>query len=422
MHLVVSWVLMLPLFYYASVGEFWFQYVRSNGYLSMMYGSLQASDSSGEFIAIITGVALIVLAVVASRIRLLVDACLKNRVFAALTVLAMASVVWSQLPAKSLKWSLFSAIGVLLAYYIYQRFSPGQQLSLFMMLGWICLLFSIVLSLFFPFYGRDSTEFLGAWHGMYGNKNTCSMMTLFLLPAAFYASVSGLYGRLFRAAYIGLSILLVIMSQSATGDVLLSVLLLYPLGIKVVGYLRWKDKVLVMVALSVIALLVFAAGFSSLASITYFLGKDPTLSNRTEIWAAAMVSVMKRPIFGYGYVAFWTGYEGEAANVSLANGWSSVYAHSGYVNILTTLGVAGLGLFLWSLARALRDAMLCFRGADSPYVRWSFCIILLTIILNVDEVTIMVPSHLLWLLYMIACIGLSDKARGIRLALPQVEG
>ena len=159
-----------------------------------------------------------------------------------------------------------------------------------------------------------------------------------------------------------------------------------------------------------ISLLAFLAT-SNLIKLTRSLGKDPTLTGRTLIWAAAMVSVLKRPLLGYGYSAFWRAFQGEAANVSLMNGWSSVYAHSGYVDILTTLGGVGLLLFLVSAAVACRNAGRLMQKQWTPLMEWSLCVVLLTLVINISEVTILRSAHLLWLLYLLAYINLAAATR-----------
>ena len=36
------------------------------------------------------------------------------------------------------------------------------------------------------------------------------------------------------------------------------------------------------------------------------LGKDPTLTGRTEIWPYVIDNIYQRPLFGWGYFGFWT--------------------------------------------------------------------------------------------------------------------
>ena len=204
------------------------------------------------------------------------------------------------------------------------------------------------------------------------------------------------------------------MTQSATGKLLLAFLLVYGAAMAAIRHFTSRDRTILLTVMLLVVISAITALTAYSTEITYLLGKDPTLSGRTEIWQAAMTSVMKRPVLGYGYVAFWRGIEGESANVSLAIGWSAVYAHSGFLNLLTTLGGAGVALFVYSVVRAIRDAALCLPREHLPFAAWSLCVVLSTLVLNVDEVTILLPNHLLWILYIIACVGLRDSAAHAR--------
>ena len=91
-----------------------------------------------------------------------------------------------------------------------------------------------------------------------------------------------------------------------------------------------------------IAVPLIAAGVIHFGEISYFLGKDPTLTGRTQIWKSVGAEIMKHPILGYGYCAFWRGYQGESANSALTNGWAVTSAHNGFLQTWLTLGAVGL--------------------------------------------------------------------------------
>ena len=417
-NLAISWVLMIPLIYFAGVGGFWFQHEANNNPLAQRYGSLVNDSHSATTTLINVSVLTIVLIPVLMNTRRVLALCAKDKIFPTLVFFALASCLWSQFPTSSFKGSCFLAVETLLAFYLYHRFSPKQLFGLLLMLGWVCLGLSFILIFFFPQYGIDrSGTSIEGWQGIYGQKNTCSMVTFFLMLTAVFAPLTSASARFSRAAFIALSILMILMTQSATGKVLLACLLAYVLCMKVVQTFSGKERALVLILVTLILAPLTVVTISYWNEILLLLGRDPSLTGRTELWQGAMISVMKRPILGYGYVAFWTGFQGEAANVSLANRWSSVYAHSGFLNMLTTLGAAGLGLFCYTLLRAFRDAASCLKARDLSFVNWSVCIIISTLVLNVDEVTIMLPDHLLWILYMLACICLSEGANPDRLRM-----
>lgn len=68
------------------------------------------------------------------------------------------------------------------------------------------------------------------------------------------------------------------------------------------------------------------------------LGKDPTLTGRTDIWEALFRKVDERPWTGYGYNAFWGRDSEPAAWIRHQTGWSVPSAHNGWIDLLIQLG------------------------------------------------------------------------------------
>ena len=154
-------------------------------------------------------------------------------------------------------------------------------------------------------------------------------------------------------------------------------------------------------------------GLSYFKEIMYLLGKDPTLTGRTRIWSAVVLSAMKRPLLGYGYRAFWTGLQGESGNVLMANGWSFAQGHNGFLEVWVGLGAVGVAVVLYSLVKSFRNALPCI-SARNFYLSWCVCIVLLIAVHAMDEQTLAAPNNLAWILYIVASIGLADGARRIR--------
>jgi exopolysaccharide production protein ExoQ len=411
-HLVVGWMLMIPLFYFASQGNLFF---HSESPVMGSYASAVASAGSrGEDHVIIASVFTIALILIGSRIKSVLILCSRGKEFVALAGLAFGSCLWSQLPRISLLSSLYFAINILFAFYLYQRFNQRQVLGLILAIGWICVVSSILLSLLFPKYGISQVPTPGAWRGIYEHKNECAEMTVFLLAAAFFAPVGGSLSRLSRIAYILLSAVLIVMSKSMTGCLLLAFLLAYVFVMRVVQRFPKKESVLLVLLLMVGGVLpLVVAGIFYFKEIMYLVGKDPTLTGRTTIWRAVVVAAMKRPLLGYGYKAFWTGLQGESGSVLMSNGWSFAQAHNGFLEVWLGIGALGLAVVLYSLIKAFRNALPCIL-ARNFYLTWCVCMVLLIAIHAMDEQTVASPNNLAWILYIVASIGLADGARRIR--------
>jgi len=129
------------------------------------------------------------------------------------------------------------------------------------------------------------------------------------------------------------------------------------------------------------------------------------------------MSVSKRPLLGFGYQAFWAGTASEGINAFMgvygAMHFMASYAHSGYLAVLLEDGIVGMGIIAWLIMHGIKDAVTCVRPNHPFYVNWYVGLIFLTIIYNIDEVTILLPGYLPWMMFLLSVIGLSEEARRI---------
>ena len=77
------------------------------------------------------------------------------------------------------------------------------------------------------------------------------------------------------------------------------------------------------------------------AMVLKALGKDPSLTGRTDIWDALMREVAERPWTGFGYQAFWGKDSVPAAFIRAETQWPVPSAHNGWIDLLIQLGWPG---------------------------------------------------------------------------------
>jgi O-antigen ligase len=159
------------------------------------------------------------------------------------------------------------------------------------------------------------------------------------------------------------------------------------------------------------------AAMALLILVTYrieilgFLGKDPTLSGRTVIWDAVLRSIAKRPVFGWGYNAFWQGFKGESADVFLIVHFPIAQSQNGPLEVLLALGGVGLGIVLTTFVQGFRNLLHCFRLGAADEAAWYLLIILLTIYYSIGEAYFQQPNSLGSMMYILACTGLFAEAQ-----------
>jgi O-antigen ligase len=149
-----------------------------------------------------------------------------------------------------------------------------------------------------------------------------------------------------------LSLVLVVLSKSATA------LLGAGLGIGTLLAAWWMLKgrrwslALVWGGVSVGGLLVLIY-LTAPGLLLGVLGKDETLTGRTDIWVELLRAIEQKPALGYGYLAFW-GLDSEPRYwLERAVDWNAPSGHNGWLDLAISLGVVGIAIYTIDLAITL---------------------------------------------------------------------
>jgi exopolysaccharide production protein ExoQ len=332
---------------------------------------------------------------------------------------AILSTVWSQNPKTSLQDGLLFAMNIALVFYLLERFSYDGILRLLVWVGAAAALASLLVIIVLPQYGlmNRGQYGLGAWQGIYGHKNICSEAMGLLLMPIFFAKIRGRYVLLFRVFYVALIGVIIVMSRSVGGDIIYGSSVLLIVVMKFLAKMRRADAFALSVFLiaGVLGGTIMAVAFAP--DVLSLLGKDPTLTGRTTIWAAVMMSILKKPWIGYGYKAFWQGLNGESSNAILTMKWPGLsYSENGVLDLWLELGGIGVALYLCVFLRAVKDAAYCLRRDASPFVMWCTLMLFTVVISNVEGGTLLFPSSLACILPIMAYAGLRRERLRLKAA------
>ena len=405
-----TWLLIAILAVYACDGIIWT--LGSSGSLAQTYGNLATGGSgTADNIALMLFLTVTLIPIAVLNINPILRAALNNPALVVMAVWVTASAAWSQYPIITVEWTPPFLFGILFIFYFTATRSPETQMRLVLLLGTICLVLTVFLA---TVLGSRDPE--GGWRGLYAQKNMCCMNTEFLLVPAFYAARLGKSAifRIFRVVYIVSSMSVIVLTKSSTGLVVLPLLIAVVFSIKLLSRFRGRDRVPLILIPTSIAAFGAVIGVSTYGDIARLIGKDPTLTGRTEIWAALVASIAKHPFVGYGYKAFWRGYEGESAGVSFASHWAVPSSHNAALEVFVTLGAIGLFIVAWFCVKATRDSFTCLVYSDSPYSRWFATTVILMFLNSVDEAEMLVPFGFVWLAFMLAAVNLSKSAQQLR--------
>jgi exopolysaccharide production protein ExoQ len=331
---------------------------------------------------------------------------------AALTVLPICSVLWSQDRVTSLKMGIYLVLSMLFAVYLAEHLDTQRFMRVICVAALIAAVASIGFSLLVPSVGIDARDQRGGeWEGIFSGKNGCARAMLFFLMPVLMMKAEESGEKLLKYGTAFLILFVIAMTLSRTAWFLTALYLVFFVALKLLGRFPPKDRLLLFTGFGTVFASIGAVLYSNADTLLASTGRDSGLSGRTGIWAALWISIKKRPLLGYGYHAFWTGLTGESANVIIAVGWIFGYAHNGFLAVLSELGAVGLGLFILTFLKALRDAFTSFYVGRPEYVDWFISIIVFTPIYNYTEANIMFPLNIEWLFYVVACVGLDVAAR-----------
>jgi O-antigen ligase len=117
-------------------------------------------------------------------------------------------------------------------------------------------------------------------------------------------------------------------------------------------------------------------GGSNVATFSSLLGRDETLTGRTEVWSAVMHAMNERPLLGYGFGSFWTDARRDLYEIPTA--------HSGYLDILLELGEVGLGFYIVWLLSCVRQLHRALKR-DCDWACLAICLLLMGLVYNATE-------------------------------------
>jgi O-antigen ligase len=316
----------------------------------------------------------------------------RHKWLVALVTYMFVSTFWSDLTLVALRRWGRELIVVVMAFLLMSESNPRQALaSVLRRSAYVLIPFSVVLVKYYPKLGRVYGRWSGAemWTGVTGQKNQLGrlcMITIFFLMWALYQRwrkrerAGGRYQAWADVLVVLIALYLLKGSDSSTSMATLVLGIASYLGLQMFR----KLKVSVPQA-GILALVIFLISFgvstpflggSNIAGLTASLGRDSTLTGRTEVWRAVLPAREQRPLMGYGLGSFWTDARRQLYDIPTA--------HNGYLDVLLELGEVGFvfyAVWLLSSARQLYRAL----AQDYAWASLAICLLLMALVYNVSE-------------------------------------
>jgi O-antigen ligase len=178
--------------------------------------------------------------------------------------------------------------------------------------------------------------------------------------------------------------------------------------------LRRNYNQLVPIAIALILVIGSAAILfvDNLPFITSTLGRDLTLTGRTELWSVMLELIQERPLLGYGFNGFWRDWDSDVtAYLWRTLQWECPYGHNGFMDLLAELGIAGLAVFLLSLTTAYIQGVRWLRITKNVEGLWTLMYLSFLVIYNISESTLLATNSIFWILYVSTIFSMAIESQ-----------
>ena len=325
---------------------------------------------------------------------------IKNKYILLFLVIVGLSSWWSVLPDQTFRYSIYAAGTTAFGLYLATRYTLKEQLTLFSWTYVLILILSLIFIIALPQYGIMGAIHAGAIRGIYTHKNIFGLVMVPGTVIFFLRAISGKNKSWLYWLFFSLTIALIVLSRSTSSLGNLLVMLTLCLVYRI---FRWRYEVLISVILAAtvigVAGLLWFVHYGQSDLLFVAIGKDATLTGRTDIWRYVWDQIQLRPWLGYGLAAFWNGLDGPSAYVELALTTSVVYAHNGFLDLWLSLGFVGLSVFALSFFTAVKNSLALIRKTNTPEGFWPLLYLSYILLSNIAEGSIPTLDNFFWAVY-----------------------
>ena len=251
----------------------------------------------------------------------------------------------------------------------------------------------------------------GLWRGIFAHKNEAGgTMALMIVTGLFVASA---LSRFWGLLIVLLAAVFLAATNSKSVTALLPFVVFAPSLCRVVRSAWLRAIILLGPVVLVVALSLGSVFYPPVRDALAGIILDTSFTGRTEIWAFAGDNILKRPIFGWGFGAFWgTEFTRYASSDALSWVNRTSQAHNSYLDTALILGIPGLLLTVIAFVLApLRDLQRIAPGRDlDPATLFFLRLWLLTLAGGAFETVLYNANGATCCMFMLAVFGMRMRA------------
>lgn len=337
--------------------------------------------------------------------------------FLLLFALAGASILWSQAPGQSLRRSIAIAAQMLFLFLLFSELGLHRAMRLILGVVLLTVVLGLLEAVLRPAIGFDEGFYSNAIRGVFLQKNGFGTALLHGMLALGFLMLSA--GRVTgRHMAVALLLLMMLVLARSSTALVLSVL---ALGLTLAWLAAraggaWLALLLLGVGGFAAAALGFAGAFGT-EGFFDLLGKEETLTGRTDIWASVDRAIAQRPWLGHGFAAFWIMGLTPAELIWLDLQWPAPDSHSGWREVVLQLGWVGFAALATAAALTLVVALWRLAGPRRALGYWVLVLLLVGAIHANTEAALLRGDGLL-ILWVLGWLGLVAPEGARELARP----
>jgi exopolysaccharide production protein ExoQ len=258
----------------------------------------------------------------------------------------------------------------------------------------ICGLSAIASVVYFFLIGP---EFGVGFRGIFGQKNMLGqVMAGGVLTALHGARIRG--GPRFRSlCIIALCTIVAFMSKSTTS--IMTIVVFFCLDFIGRLYLRGGSTRLLSICLAVACVPIVIFFVTNADWFLKLLGKDPTLTGRTEVWPYVIETIGEKPLLGWGFCAFWSLLNPVAVqiheSIQAKMGFTLFLpnAHNAILEFLLEIGFLGTSVFIFIWVRNFVMAVKSMNGSAGQFGLSSVLLLMGILVVGVSEDVLLAPGQ-----------------------------
>jgi O-antigen ligase len=267
-----------------------------------------------------------------------------------LCMIVLLSTLWSIAPEITFKRALTFTGSMLLLIYFVEKIGTDHVFRCIVQQLVIAGVLSAITGIVWKEYSWQSLDSF-ALKGIYSHKNVLGYSMSVGILAILY-----LYLKVRQKKFLLIAIFFLFCDALSTSGTAITegIIFFYIFSLYLLAERTRRPRIISIVG-SLPVLGVIAVAAISPDTLFGTIGKDATLTGRTDVWPFVLHFISERPWLGWGYRSFWQQDNPLAVNIWETLGWIIPGGHNGFLDLLTDVGYLGSAAFVYVfLASAIR--------------------------------------------------------------------